>query len=308
MIQGAFPVLATPFTTKGEVDHESLRRLVAYVLEADADGVVFPGVASEFNFLTDVERTAALEVIAEAVAGKIPIIVGASAQSAETAGTLARQGGERGAAAAMVMAPASVGSDPAALRNFFARVGDRAGIPIMLQNAPVPVGSGLSVETILEAAAAVPAIRYVKEETLPSGQRITRLIEGRPASIESVFGGAGGRYIIDELNRGVAGTLPASELTEAHVAIVRAHAASNVAQARAIFNRILPLLNMQAIFRMRLTKAVLKSRGIFATEAVRDGSPELDAGDREELRIMLEEVEDLLNVVPPAPKTVLAAA
>ncbi|MEO1019682.1 MAG: dihydrodipicolinate synthase family protein, partial [Pseudomonadota bacterium] len=205
-------------------------------------------------------------------------------------------------------APAPVGDDPTALRAFFSQVGERAGIPIMLQNAPVPIGSGLSVDLILEVATAVPAIRYVKEETLPSGQRITRLIDNHPASIEGVFGGAGGRYIIDELNRGVAGTLPASELTEAHVAMVRAHDADHKAEAREIFNRILPLLNMQAIFRMRLTKAVLKARGIFTTEMVRDGSPELDTGDREELRILLDEVDDLLTVTPPAPKSVLVTA
>lgn len=300
IIDGTLPVLATPFTAENTIDHESLKRLVAYVLEAGADGVVYPGVASEFNFLSDDERLEALDVVAEAINGQIPIVVGASASDAETASKLARDGGARGAVAAMIMAPASVGTDPQSLRAFFSEVGDRTNMDIMLQNAPPPIGSGLPVETILDVVAALPRIRFIKEETLPSGQRITRLIEGRPPTVGGVFGGAGGRYIVDELNRGVAGTLPAAELTEAHVALVRAHREGRPSAARTIFNRILPVLNMQAVFRMRMTKAVLKARGIFATEAVRDGSPELDANDRRELQIMLEEVRDLLNVAPPA--------
>ncbi len=308
MLQGVLPVLATPFAASGEVDHESLRRLVRYVIEAGADGVVFPGVASEFDFLTAEERTRALEVVAETVAGRLPIVVGASAPTAAEAGALAREGAARGAAAAMVMAPAAVGSATEPLVQFFRAVVAEAGIPIVLQNAPPPVGAGLPVETTLEVAARVPEIRFLKEETMPCGQRITRLIEGAPATLESVIGGAGGRYIVDELNRGAGGTMPAAELTEAHVALLRAHRAGDRGLARTIFNRTLPLLSFQAVFRMRMTKAVLVARGIFATELCRAPGPDLDAGDRQELSAMLAEVTDLLTVCPPTPAAVLRNA
>lgn len=305
MLQGVLPVLATPFAASGEVNHRDLRRLVSYVLEAGADGIVFPGVASEFDFLSAEERNRALEVIAGAVAGRLPIVVGASAATAGEAAALAREGAARGAAAAMVMAPASVGRDVELLVRFFAAVAETARIPIVLQNAPPPIGAGLPVETILAVAGRVPGVRFVKEETLPCGQRITRLIAGAPATLEGVIGGAGGRYIVDELNRGAAGTMPAVELTEAHAAIVGAHRAGDRARARALFNRTLPLLSFQAVFRMRMTKAVLAVRGIFATELCRAPGPALDAGDRAELRAMLEEVADLLTVRPPSPAAVL---
>ena len=165
MLQGVLPVLATPFAASGEVDHESLRRLVRYVDRGGCRGVVFPGVASEFDFLTAEERTRALEVVAETVAGRLPIVVGASAPTAAEAGALAREGAARGAAAAMVMAPAAVGSATEPLVQFFRAVVAEAGIPIVLQNAPPPVGAGLPVETTLEVAARVPEIRFVKEET-----------------------------------------------------------------------------------------------------------------------------------------------
>jgi 4-hydroxy-tetrahydrodipicolinate synthase len=205
----------------------------------------------------------------------------------------------------MVMAPHAAGAEIPRLSAFFREVAERSGLPIVMQNAPAPVGSGLPIETILAVAAAVPAIRHIKEETLPCGQRITRLIEGAPSSLVSVMGGAGGRYIVDELERGAGGTMPAAELTEAHVAIVRAHREGRRTQARSVFNRILPLLSFQAVFRMRMTKAVLRARGIFATEITRAPLPELDRQDRRELATMLEEVTDLLTVRPPRPAVVM---
>ncbi len=288
------PVLATPFAGDGALDLKSLARLVRYTVDAGADGVVFPGVASEFDFLSADERNTALEVVIEAIGSRIPVVVGASAASADQSAALAQAGERRGAAAAMVMAPASIGPEVAPLTDFFRAVAERIGIPIVMQNAPPPVGAGLPIEAMLEVAAAVPGIRYVKEETMPCGQRITRLLDGAPASIEGVMGGAGGRYIVDELIRGACGTMPACELTEAHVAIVRSHRAGDLAGARKIFNRILPLLSFQAVFRMRMTKAVLKARGLFTDEFARAPGPELDAQDRRELATMLADVADLL--------------
>lgn len=308
MLGGTLPVLATPFTATGALDLASLRGLVGYVVAAGADGVVFPGVASEFDFLSPDERNTALEAVIEAIGGRLPVVVGASAASAEEAAALARAGESRGAAAAMVMAPAAVGREVEPLLRFFRAVADRIGIPIVMQNAPPPVGAGLPIETMLEVAAGVFAIRYFKEETLPCGQRITRLLDGAPVSIEGVMGGAGGRYIVDELNRGACGTMPASELTEVHAAIVRAHRGGDAGRARALFNRILPLLNFQAVFRMRMTKAVLRARGLFESELVRAPGPELDAQDRHELATMLRDVADLLPEAPPDLPTLLDAA
>ena len=45
------------------MDRASLRRLVDYAVDAGADGLFYPGVASEFSLLTVEERTAALETV-----------------------------------------------------------------------------------------------------------------------------------------------------------------------------------------------------------------------------------------------------
>ena len=296
---GTLPVLATPFTADGgTVDRASLRRLVDYAVDAGADGLVYPGVASEFGQLTVEERTAALETVADAARGRLPVIVGASADDSGAAAALAAHGRRLGAPAAMVIAPPALGRDRERLVEFFARVAADGGLPIILQNAPPPVGSGLAVSEVADVAMAVAAIRSVKEETLPSGQRITQLLALAPATVRSVIGGAGGRHLVDEL-RGAGGTMPACELTEVHAAMVAAHRRGDEPLLRALFGKVLPLLNMQAVFRMSMTKATLRLRGLIDSEFVRAPAPALDEHDRSELAVMLDAIRDLL--VEPLP-------
>ena len=70
-----------------------------------------------------------------------------------------------GAAAAMVMAPGHLGNSIEAQTEYFQQVAADAGVPIMLQNQPKPIGAGLTPEEVAAVASAVDMIRYIKEET-----------------------------------------------------------------------------------------------------------------------------------------------
>ena len=110
-------------------------------------------------------------------------------------------------------------------------------------------------------------------------------------ALAGVFGGAGGRYITDELARGACGTMPACELTDLHVRQFAAHRAGDAAEVRRLFTRMLPLLNFQAVFRMAMTKEVLRRRGVITSTHVRAAGPTLDAGDLRELDALLDELQ-----------------
>ena len=297
LVAGVWPVLPTPFHPDGTPDEAGLAAVTAYALAAGVDGVVYPGVASEYESLTPAERTRLVDVVAQACRPSGALVVGGSAPDPATTHAVMRQAAKVGASAVMIMAPRDA-TAPAAIVDFFAAAAAVAAVPIMLQNAPPPAGSGLPVDVVLEVVRAVPAIAYVKEEALPSGARISRLIAGAPATLRGVLGGAGGRYITDELARGAVGTMPAVELAELHVALFRAHRAGDRAAVRAWFNRMLPVLNLQAVFRWALTKEVLRRRGLIDHAGKRAPGPELDVGDQRELSECLAELRDVLQ--PPA--------
>lgn len=295
-LSGVFPVLATPFHPDLSPDDTGLAAIARYAIDAGADGVVYPGVASEYETLTPAERARLVGVVAGVARGSVPLVVGGSAADIPTTLAAMRQAHDVGAAAVMIMAPKSL-TDSTDVAAFFADAARAADVPIMLQNAPPPAGSGLAVSVVLDVVRAVPQIAYAKEEALPSGARISQLIAGASATLRGVLGGAGGRYITDELARGAVGTMPAVELTELHVALFRAHRVGDRAAVRRWFERMLPVLNMQAIFRMSLTKEVLRRRGIIECAAKRAAGPVFDAGDHVELTELLTELADVL--APP---------
>lgn len=296
MLKGIFPVIPTLFGDDNSLNLEAQRKVTRWALDAGAHGVVFPGVASEYNFLSPDERGQLIALVANEVNGQVPIIGGASAPTSEEVVAAGRQALDNGIDHLMIMAPSGLGKDLDAHRKFFADIS--AAMPdakIILQNAPSPIGAGLDSEAIASIAAAAPSVAYVKEETLPSGPAITALQNAGIPHLKGVFGGGGARYVIDEFDRGALAALPAVELTDLHVALYNAHAEGNHERARQLYRLSLPLLVSQAIYRMRLTKCVLKKRGIADALHVRAPLPELDEFTRHDIDLML---SDLKAVFP----------
>jgi 4-hydroxy-tetrahydrodipicolinate synthase len=293
VLKGVFPVLPMPFTVAGAVDEAAFLRIADFAIESGVDGVVFPGMASEVETLSPEERASLVAALGKHLAGRLPFIVGASDADPARSAARAREGIAAGAVAAMVMAPPHAGQDVARQIAFFhAIASELPELRIMLQNAPAPNGAGLAPESVAEVCAAVPSIRYVKEETLPCGQHVTRILAATGDRLDGVMGGAGARFVMDELARGACGTMPAVELADAHAALWAAWQRGDRAEARRIYTLTLPLLAFQMTFRVRATKEVLRRRGILGETLSRAAGPRLDSGD-------LAEVGELLSIAAP---------
>lgn len=293
-IEGIVPILPTPFHDDGAIDEQGMRRVVGYVLAAGANGVAFPAMASEFYALTDAERLRLTELIVHEVGGAVPVVGTATSTSPQGALEMARAVAAAGVDAIMVMPPYVVRDGLPGTTRLLRDLAAVSGLPLMLQNNPPPLGSAYGVDVLRTLFETVPGLHYLKEEVTPGGQRISKLLADPPASLHGVFGGAGGRYIIDELNRGAIGAMPACEITEVHVRILELHRAGDHAAARALYDRSLPILTFQAVFRMDMTKEVLRRRGLIGSAHVRIGAVPLDAADHEELGTLLAGLGELL--------------
>jgi 4-hydroxy-tetrahydrodipicolinate synthase len=289
-LAGVWPIATTPFADDGRLDLSGLTRVVEHILEGGAHGLVYPAIASEFQTLDAGERRAAVEHLMRATAGRRPVIVGISSMAADMSpAALAEHAARQKAAAVMLMPAPGEQSGVASVIALFKSVAGVCGLPIVLQNAPPPLGPALSMDAITEVVAAVPSIRYVKEETQPCGQRIMRLIHGA-VDLDGVFGGAGGRFVLDELARGATGSMPACEFTAMHVRLYERFAAGDRTEARRLFNALLPLLNFESVFRTPATKFILHRMGVIDSPRHRDDNPDLDEADRRELLFILEQL------------------
>lgn len=298
-LQGILPVLPTPFDDEGKVDVSAMGKVTQFCMDAGANGLVFPGVASEYDHLSSEEQTELLSVVCRIADGRIPVICGGGKGGPEKIGANIMKAHYLGVVAAMVLIPNKFKGDAEGAQNFIEAVIEHSpGVDIILQNAPSPVGAGLEPTELDKIVSACPAIRYVKEEALPSGPRITAILDAAPEHLIGVIGGGGARYMIDEMNRGAIGAMPAAEITDLHVKMWNALQSGDEAEARNLYMRTLPLLIIQLLYRMRLTKYVLTKRGIFNNDHVRSPLPDFDSFDETELGAQLDSLSDLFEIAP----------
>jgi dihydrodipicolinate synthase/N-acetylneuraminate lyase len=296
--RGVFTIPCTPFTNTGALDIGSLRDEIGFCLEASAHGIVAPVNASEFWTLTDDERRAVAEEVVKAVDGRVPTVIGVAGGSAQAAAAFAKHAEWIGADAVIAMPPV-VAASPSAIFEYYQLLSATIEIPIFVQNHDPPTGTRMTPEFVTRLVRELEHVDYIKEETLPPNHAIEAEITLCGPKLQGVMGGLAGRYIMDEYRRGICGTMPACEVTDVHVQIWNALEAGEGRKARDLFNRLLPLLNYEALM-PGVYKAVLKQRGVIASDYLRShaGNP-LDASDREELSAILSDMQDLFRLARP---------
>src|SRR5690606_33334749 len=105
MFKGSMPALVTPFTSDGELDLDTLKKLVEWHIEQGSTGLVPVGTTGESPTLTHDEHRLVVETVVKAVAGRIPVIAGAGSNSTREGIGLLRHAAEVGADAALVVTP-----------------------------------------------------------------------------------------------------------------------------------------------------------------------------------------------------------
>lgn len=294
--RGVFTIPCTPFTEGGEVDAESLRREVRFCIDAGAHGLVAPVNASEFTSLSDEERRQVATVIVEETAGRIPVVIGVTGASEAIAVGHARHARAIGADAVIAMPPHVRKAPSNEIEGYYRAIAEAARLPVLLQDFPPPVGTPMSAELMARMLREIEHVDYVKEETIPAGQVMTRLIDLAGEALLGVMGGMAGRYLLDEYRRGACGTMPACEITDLHVALWNHLEAGDESAARNLFNRMLPLLNYEALFGATLYKEILYRRGIIRCPRTRGAVGPLDAFDHREIDAILADLSPLFAV------------
>jgi len=142
----------------------------------------------------------------------------------------------------------------------------------------------------------LPRVQYIKEETFPSSRMLSLTIAAAGRYCQGIFGGQGGLYLVDEYRRGSVGNMPACEIPDVQVVLWNRLEAGDVTGARAMFNRVLPLINYERQYGVGVYKELLYRRGVIATRVCRTPGKDLDDHDRAELDAILAEIEPLYTI------------
>jgi 2-keto-3-deoxy-L-arabinonate dehydratase len=245
--RGVFPVVPTTFTESGELDLDSQRRCVDFMIDAGSDGLCILANFSEQFSLSDEERERLTSVILEHVRGRVPVIVTTTHFSSQVCGERSRQAQALGAAMVMVMPPyhgATLRVAEEGIFSFFDTLSRSIDVPIMVQDAPMS-GTPLSAAFLARMAREIEQVSYFKVESQGATSKLRELIRLGGDAVEGPWDGEEGITLLPDLDAGATGSMTGGAFPDGLKPIVLAHAQGRREEAVERYRHWLPLINYE---------------------------------------------------------------
>ena len=162
-VRGCGTALVTPFQQDGAIDEPALRNLVAWQVESGIDFLVPCGTTGETPTLSHEEWLHVIDVTVEVVAGRVPIVAGATSNSTQEAVTKAKEVASRpGVDAILTASPYYNKPTQEGQYRHFRAIAEAVDKPLILYNVPGRTGANIEPTTLIRLAE-VPNIAGVKE-------------------------------------------------------------------------------------------------------------------------------------------------
>lgn len=293
--KGVFAISATPFTDSGDLDLASVGSLVDFYLRFGVDGLTILGVMGEAPKLSGEESLTFVRSILHAVAGRVPVVVGASNPGTRTLAEFSHAVMELGAAGVMI-APISGLRTEEQIHGYLTGVMQALGpdVPVVLQDYPPSTGVFMSSASIERAIDEFPQIVMLKHEDWPGLGKLSRLANPAPGRRKvSIVIGSGALHLPQELARGAVGAMTGFSYPEVLVETCRLFAEGQPDAGEDLFDLYLPLIRheYQVGIGLAIRKEILRRRGAIASAYVRVPGPKLTAADHAEIDRLVTRLE-----------------
>jgi 2-keto-3-deoxy-L-arabinonate dehydratase len=294
---GVFPIAPTTFDDNGDVDLESQKRAIDFMIDAGVNGICILANYSEQFAITDDERETLSTTILDHVAGRVPIIVTTTHFSTRIAAERSRRAQAAGAKMVMLMPPyhgATIKADDAGVADYFRAVADAIDIPIMIQDAPVS-GVSLSVDLLAKLAREIPQVSYIKAEMPGAAGKLRALIAAAGDALAGPFDGEESITLIPDLDAGATGTMPSAMIPDALRLVCDRYRMGQRDAAVAVYERWLPMINYEnRQCGLRATKALMAEGKIIASDYVRHPQAPLHPATRAGLVELAKRLDPLI--------------
>lgn len=241
MFEGVFTALVTPFRD-GALDERALHGAIEQQIAAGVDGLVPCGSTGEAATLSHAEHRRVVEVAVAAARGRVQVLAGTGSNSTTEAIELTRHAKEAGADGALLISPYYNRPTQDGIVAHYAEVARQTAFPLVAYNVPGRTASNILPATIARLAE-VDQIVAVKESCGDLNQ-IAHVLAAVPASFSVLSGDDWATLPLLALGgKGVIST--ASNVAPGEVVdLVRAFRAGDLARARALHYRLLPLFDV----------------------------------------------------------------
>ena len=134
------------------VDEKGLRKLVNHLIDGGVDGVFVNGSMGCFALLTDAEQQRAIEIVADEVNGRVPVVAGISDSSTKRAIAKAKAVENLKVDFVTAVVPYFFRLTQQQGKKFFQEVADASPKPVLIYNNPYLTPLDFEAGTLLELA------------------------------------------------------------------------------------------------------------------------------------------------------------
>lgn len=188
IFRGLGVAVVTPFTAEGNVDFYALREIIENILQdGGADFLCVLGTTAETPTLTEDERELVMETFVDAVAGRVPLLLGCGGNSTRAVCQYLESANLDGFDGVLIVTPYYNKPTQEGLYQHYVAVADASPLPVVLYNVPGRTGVNLTAATTIRIAEECPNVVAIKEASgiLP---QIDAIIAGAPDGFEVISG------------------------------------------------------------------------------------------------------------------------
>jgi len=243
---GVIPAVLLPFDDDLAIDARSFRAHLRDVAATDGlSAITVNAHSSEVASCTFDEQRQIMEIAAQEVGDRLPIVHGVWADGSLEAARIAAMAAAGGASALLVFPPApfTMGQTADMAIAHFKRIADATDLPLIAFQYPLATGQGYPKETLLAMCEAVPTIRAIKDWCNNPAQHEwhVRTLQAlpRPVNVLSTHSA----WLMSSLVLGCSGLLSGSGsvIADLQARLFRAVQANDLATARRVNDRINPM-------------------------------------------------------------------
>ena len=277
-IDGIVPVVPTPFDKYGNIDEESLRRLVDFCVAGNACAICLPAYGGEFYKLSEQERHDVVRIAVDQAAGRVPVIGQANHPSSRVALDLAHRMEASGVLMISMATPRIFALSEDDLLRYFRAVCQSISVPLLIQDFN-PGGATVGADFAQRLHTDCPNFRYLKLEEPMMAAKVRGILEATRGEV-GVLEGWGGLYMMELIPSGICGVMPGVPLLRVLNEVYWKRKRGQDKQAYAAYQSILPFivftLGHLELF-LHVEKQLLKAMELITCGHVRDATIQLDS-------------------------------
>ena len=204
IFKGLGIALVTPFTSDGQIDYESLKRLIDYQINNGADFLCIMATTGEIPTLTTEEKQRIKELVLNIVQGRLPILMGCGGNNTSAVVEELQKNDFDGIDGILSICPFYNKPTQEGLFKHFEAISKTTTLPIVLYNVPGRTGVNMEAETTIKLAHECQNIVAIKEAS-GNLKQVEEIIKNKPSNFDVISGDDALTYQI--IKRGATGVI-----------------------------------------------------------------------------------------------------